>query len=209
MSQFLKIGVGGSAANPPTIGHRALIRALLFCGFFDLIIWRVSGSRRDKNVTTSADDLAQMTNLMLPKNWFTLPTKLIVQFNDVYWENTPAIIMLDELAERYPGAKITWFTGADSIVPQIKYRGWSEIEACWLRGEELIAKWPFLIIPRQGYSRPKNLPANFSILPVKLPNVSSSQVRKLIARGKPFEHLLTPAVAKYVKRWRLYGYNSR
>jgi nicotinic acid mononucleotide adenylyltransferase len=61
----LRIGVGGSAANPPHWGHIELLKKLLDSGKFDKLIWIPSGIRPDKPGAIEAEHRKKMTELML------------------------------------------------------------------------------------------------------------------------------------------------
>lgn len=209
MRRMKRIAVGGSAANPPHIGHLALLDVLLKCKLFDVVIWILSGDREDKQYFVTPDDRVAMTELTLPKKWrFRLKTKLIVKYDDVYFKNTPTIIRLNNLKKQYPDAKITWYTGSDSVVPLPDYGNKCEIEAKWHQGKKLMKEWPFLIIRRRGYLCPRNLPPNFKVLGAEILNIASSDIVERIRRGKKFEHLVTPDVAEYIKAYGLYGYKN-
>ena len=65
-------------------------------------------------------------------------------------------------------------------------------------------KEKFLIFPRGGYAISPDLPSNFEIIDFKLPDISSSEIREMIRKGEPFEHLVMPAVANYIERHGLY-----
>ena len=202
---FKRIAIGGSAANPPHTGHLALIEALIHSNLFDVVIWIPSGNRPDKEMEIEPDHRVAMTELTFPSILRVRSgTTLVIKYDDVYKSNTPTINRLEALQSEYPDSEITWYTGADSVIPQKKYGGKCEIEVKWIRGEELFQNWNFLILPRSGYRQPNNLPANFKIFGVKLPNVASSHIRQLIASGQPFEHLVTAEVAEYIKRFGLY-----
>jgi nicotinate-nucleotide adenylyltransferase len=146
-----------------------------------------------------------MTELTFPDILRIRPgATLTIKYDDVYGKNTPTIERLERLQKKYPKAEIFWYTGVDSVVPRKRFDGKCEIEGKWIRGNELFKKWKFIVFPRVGYKMPTNLPSNFQIINIKLPNVASSQIRKLIANGKPFEHLVTAGVAEYIKRYKLY-----
>ena len=205
-----RIAVGGSAANPPQIGHQALINALVSCGRFDEVIWIPSGSREDKKWDVDPDHRVAMTELTFPNILrIRSGTTLTIKYDDVYSNNTPTINRLRQLSKDYPDAEIYWYTGVDSIVPKDEFDGRCTIEEVWTEGEELMRNWKFIILPRVGYTMPKNLTPNFEILDVELPDVSSSEIRELIEQGQPFEHLVTIEVAEYIKRFNLYNYRRR
>ena len=105
-----------------------------------------------------------------------------------------------------------WYTGADSVVPQERFGGKNEIEAYWYEGERLFRDFPFLIVPRPGYPHPSTLELsqNFEIFPAQIKeNISSSEIRRLIERhDERFVKMVTPAVAEYIKKHRLYGWSE-
>jgi nicotinate-nucleotide adenylyltransferase len=200
-----RIAVGGSAADPPHLGHLALLEQLLNLEEFDQIIWILSGFSDYKNPTVSPDDRVAMTELMIPKNWrLKSSVELVIRYDDVYGSNTTTIKWLKKLQKQFPQAELVWYTGADSIVPRQEYEGRCEIEALWHCGRELMSDWQFLIVSRQGYAKPDNLPDNFKLLDVKLPDIASSHIRKLITGGNKFDHLVTKEVAEYIKLRNLY-----
>ncbi len=203
----LKIGIGGSAANPPQLGHRHLVEGLLKSNRFDEVFWIPSGVRPDKEGFVSPDHRVAMTILTFPNEWLWQgETKFNIKFNDVYEGNTPTIEVIENFQKQYPDAEITWFTGADSVVPQEKYGGKCEIQAVWIRGEELYSKYNFLILPRPGYLDPKiyNLPENFEIYEVPQLDITSTEIRRRIKNEESIEGLVTPEVAEYIRRNNLY-----
>lgn len=207
-----RIAVGGSAANPPHLGHRALVQALIESGKFDLIIWIISGQRKDKPILIAPGYRATMTYLTFPPDWFWKGRTLLeLNCDDLYNESRPTIRWLDYLERVNPKAEISWFTGVDVFIPQPQFNGKSEIEASWVEGETLLREKPFLVVPRGGYPHPREvkLPPKSEILNVTLPEISSTQIREDIAAGRNFEHLVIPAVAGYIKRLELYGFVSK
>jgi len=146
-----------------------------------------------------------MTTLTFPASW--LHKGLVVRYADVYGENTPTIEWLERLREEYPDAEITWYTGVDSVVPRSEFGGECEIEHYWVRGQELMSDWPFLIIPRPGYEDPRNLnlPKQFKIMTnARLPDTASSEARRRIADGISITDLVMPEVEQYIHLHGLY-----
>jgi nicotinate (nicotinamide) nucleotide adenylyltransferase len=204
-----RIAIGGSAANPPHLGHLALINHLLEFGGFDKIIWIPSGNRKDKNNLISPDHRVAMTMLNFDLDWlYKKKSVFMINFQDVYGENQPTIYWMNEMQNQNPAAEIIWYTGVDSVVPQEHFGGKCEIEKKWFCGEELMREWTFCILPRIGYIHPLKLqlPSQFFILDGNLPNISSTDICRRISSGKPFEHLVSKEVNAYIKRFGLYGY---
>jgi len=203
----LRIGIGGSAANPPQLGHRHMVEGLLKSSRFDEIYWIPSGVRPDKDGFVSPDNRVAMTLLTFPAEWLWKgKTKFNIKFNDVYSGNTPTIEVIEHFKGEYPEAEITWFTGADSVVPQERFGGKCEMQAIWIRGEELYKNYHFLILPRPGFTDPRtlNLPGNFEILDISQLDVTSTEIRNKIKNGESIEGLVTKEVAEYIRRNNLY-----
>jgi len=200
-----QIAVGGSAANPPHLGHLALIKALLKFNNFSKVMWIPSGLRHDKKGFVSPDHRVKMTQLTMEN---ITDKKFLINLSDVYGENMPTIQWMEILQEQNPDTEIVWYTGVDSIIPQTRFEGKCEIKARWQAGEKLIKDFKFLIFPRAGFPHPSkfDIPlSNFKILDVELPDISSSVIRRLIAENNPgFENLVTDNVAEYIKEKQLY-----
>ena len=208
-SNMLKILAGGSSVNPFTLGHYSLLEGLRKSSYSDKIIWIPTGERIDKKLLTNQHREA-MTKLAIPVEWMKTSPRVVVDYFDVYGENTPTFLWMRKLESQYPGAEIRWFTGVDSVIPRREFNGKCEIEAKWKYAEELMKK-PFLILPRAGYPKPSKLflPENFQVLDISSVEISSTEVRTLINNRKPFEHLVPEKVAQYIKENNLYGYQSR
>jgi len=203
---------GGSAADPPHKGHLAVLRKLFTSGLFDRIIWIISGDRQDKHFNVCTNDRIAMTELMIPRAMRTASSPdLVVLYDDIYQINTPTITLLEDiLPKRFPNDDFFWYTGSDSVMPKEEFKGKCEIEAKWIAGRRLYRHFPFVVIERGRYPLAGvKLPSNITVLSGALPEIASSQIRKLIAESKKFEHLLPKAVADYIKRHGLYGYKEK
>jgi len=208
-----RIGVGGSAANPPHLGHLKLVEALCGSGKFDEIIWIPSGIRPDKNGFVGAEHRMNMVDLLLQKENKIIyggPATFRIDTKDIYGENTPTIQWMEALRDEFPDAEVVWYTGADSVAPQERFRGKNEIEAYWHEGERLLRDFPFLIVPRPGYPDPStlSLSSNCEIFPGGIKeNISSTEIRQLIGEhDERFVKKVTEPVAEYIKKYHLYGW---
>lgn len=203
----MKIAVGGSAADPPHKGHLQVLRKICGCGAFDLVIWIVSGDRKDKKISVCPNHRIAMTELMIPRKMRTGKSpSIVVIYDDIYRKNTPTIEWLEKiLPEQYRGSEICWFTGSDSVIPLKKYGGKCAIQASWKKGKKLFKKYPFIVIERASYPLSDvTLPENFLVLPGVVKDIASSQIRQLIADGGKYDHLLPKAVADYIDKHGLY-----
>lgn len=102
---MLKILAGGSSANPFTLGHYTVLDGLRKASHSDQIIWIPTGERKDKRLLTNRHREA-MTRLAIPPEWAITPPKVIVDYSDVYGENTPTFLWMRKLEFQYPGVVI-------------------------------------------------------------------------------------------------------
>lgn len=197
-----RIAIGGSSANPPHHGHRAIIRALLTSKRFARVRWDVCGHRPDKPDLIVAEHRVHMALLAFAT------TPRVVHTVSAHAPIMPTIRVLETAQREHPGAEIVWYTGADVLVPQERFGGRSEVAATWVDGERLLREWTCIVLPRVGYPNPDrlHLPLRHEILSVEIPAISSSEVRRRIAAGEPFAHLVAPDVARYIEQHRLYGW---
>ena len=205
------IAVGGSASDPCHLGHHALVNAVIKSNLFDEVRWVVSGTRFDKLLMASADDRIATSVRTFPREWHNLDRpRFSVDFEGAAETNVPTIEYLEFLQARHKEAEIVWFTGSDVLVPREELSGKCPMET-WIRGEELVRNWKFLVLPRESYPHPSTLglPSNFTILDVKIANFSSTYIREQINAGKVFEHMLSHDVVRYIKENNLYGWDRK
>lgn len=191
------IGIMGMTVDPPHRGHLETVRGVLTLNRFStLIVYPTGEQRDDKVIIAGPNDRAAMLMQTFSLELFRHHTKLLVICADMYGTNTYTINLLRAYKRRYPDKRITWITGSDSDI------------STWHCGKELLACWNFCIVPRPGYPRLNRVvPKYHEVLDVPHAlHVSSSQMKRLIAEGKPFEHLVTDGVAKWIKEYGLYGY---
>lgn len=200
----LRIALGGSACNPPHIGHLAMVRVVRAMRAFDLVRWDVCGARVEKPDMASAHHRVAMTERLFATD------DCVVYGGNAYGSLVPTIRLLEGAARDHAGAEVVWCVGVDLLVPQERFDGRSEVAASWVDGERLLREWPCLVLPRRGYPHPSDiaLPFRAAVLDAELPNVSSTDIRMRIAARAPFERLVTPAVADYIKEYGLYGWRG-
>jgi len=126
----MKIAVGGSSANPPHLGHRALIEYMISkTDLFDKIIWIPCGHRTDKKIDNeiSPDHRIAMTELTIDPMWRTgiNQVPLLIKYDEIYGPALSTYYRLELLKEQYPeDTEFTWFTGSDSNILGIKVRNY-------------------------------------------------------------------------------------
>lgn len=187
---------------------------LTHCEKFDRVFWLPSGERRDKSGLAPAEDRVRMTLLVFNEAWSkSQPTEFVVDLREAYRESIPTIRLLEGFKQEYPNAEIIFATGVDVLVPRPEYGGKCEILHRWKSGELLMKNWTFAVLSREGYPDPRTLqkqgkiPKRFIILPRPLSSsgdISSTEVRRRVASGEPFDDLVDPPVAEYIRAHKLY-----
>lgn len=200
----LRIALAGSAIDPFSVGHLALLLALMSMDF-DIIYWVAAGVRKGKIPNVTPDERVKMTILGIPKRLLSkVRPKLNVVFADAYGRNTPSITWLRRLHRRHPGAEIVLATGADSVTD-----GPDDIRH-WVRGDLIYANWNVLVFPRVGFATVRQLRRilrarpNFMVADKALPDVACRDIRERIGSKKRWTHLVPPAVALFIKQNHLY-----
>lgn len=116
--------------------------------------------------------------------------------------------LLPKLHVKYPGAALTFITGADSLASN-----------AWVRFEEVLESLEsFLIAPRAGTS-PEAVgrvlaavptPMRSRVRTLNLPEMpeSATLVRTLLSQGRSVRYLVPEAVWQYIIAHRLYGFST-
>jgi nicotinate-nucleotide adenylyltransferase len=99
------------------------------------------------------------------------------------------------IAGRFAGARLFYLLGADHAALLTR----------WKQSGELARLVEFVLIPRPGHSLPE-LPPPFRCLPLGgIPmQVSASEIRSRIRKGRPIDHLVPPAVFECIRNNQLY-----
>ena len=95
---------------------------------------------------------------------------------------------LEELHNRHPEYKFLFAVGSDILNEQHK----------WHRFERVRELARLVVLGREGQTKSGG---SFSVV---LPDISSTEIRRLVAAGKPISHLVPQAVEKYVLEEGLY-----
>ncbi len=194
----MKIAVGGSAANPPHLGHKKLVEAIVATGNFNQVRWTVSGDRPDKPGMIAPKVRWEMAKMLFEKK-----EQLIVLYEPDC--AIPTRDILASLKQCYRDANIIWYCGSDHFVPRERFSGQCDILGFWHEGKRLFREQEFLIIPRKGIDiKLLQLPKKYQILNITIPEISSTEIRQRIINNKPIKHLVGDAVAEYIQVNNLY-----
>jgi len=176
----------GGAFNPPTLAHKAILEACVeYAQTQEADVWVMpSGDRQDKTIATSRALRLAYIDAMVEgvDNKAVAPEIVTTELDRTVLVETYDTIK--ELEGEYPGRRFTFVFGADS----------TETMASWKGGRELLDELSMLVIEREG-SIINPLARHAIRMQVQAPNVSSTQVRELVAAGASIDHLVVAPVA--------------
>jgi nicotinate-nucleotide adenylyltransferase len=180
----------GGSFNPPHVAHVLAASYVLTTGAFDkLLVVPVHAHALDKQLAPF-DDRARMCELAL--GW--LPRVEVSRIESELPLPSRTLYTLQALKERHPDWAMRLVIGADVLLETQK----------WHAFERVAELAPPLILGRVGIQHPQTPP------PI-LPDVSSTRVRELLARGvvpdasRELERLVPRAVLEYIREHRLYA----
>lgn len=179
----IRTGFYGGSFNPIHNGHIAIARAMIARAGLDEVWLVVSPQNPLKSADTLLSDdkrllMAQaavsgVPGLKASDCEFRMP-------RPSYTWNT-----LQSLSRDFPDRDFTLLVGADN---------WAVFRR-WHRADDIIARYPVCIYPRTGYPiDTASLPPNVRLIDTGLHDISSTQVREMIARGDDITGLLPDSV---------------
>lgn len=194
-----KVVIYGGAFNPPHIGHAAAVENILRLFPCDEIWIMPSADRHDKVLAVSGNDRLAMLQTMIDKVFSASKVPIVVSDFEVRRGiMTVTLETKEQLEKLYPTYDFYFQFGSD-VVGNIKDK--------WFKGRELYETANFVVTKRTGFPLPKNLPRNFVVLTDKQAasiDISSTFIRRLLARGYSGMPYLTRSVAEYIKANKLY-----
>ena len=102
---------------------------------------------------------------------------------------------LGKLSEDNPDCEFVLLIGGDN---------WSSFSR-WYKCDELLEHYRIAVYPREGdVIDEASLPGNVSLLRAELLNISSTMIRKRLAKGMPVDDLVPPAALQMIMAERLY-----
>ena len=190
-----RIALYGGSFNPPGIHHRKIVETL--SRRFDKVLVVPCGPRPDKPTTSIVPPvyraaLADLTFGGLPR--------VLLDLSDL---EQATFTRSHALETRYSSLGEVWHVvGVDIIKGGAK--GESEIHRIWEQGQRLWNEGRFAVLTRPGHRfDPSDMPPNSVAIDVQVPG-SSTEIRELIQRDEPVDHLLPPRSLAYIQRYGLY-----
>ena len=191
MSKPIRTALLGGTFNPLHNGHIAIARNVLEQGLADEVWMLVTPCNPWKKDQDLPDDrlryemVAQAVKDMEGIHASDYEFKLD---KPSYTANT-----LRHISADYPDRKFILTIGADNWV---KFNEWREYDF-------ILANYPIIVYPRKGCDV-KQLPAGVTLLDLPLEDVSSTDIRNLVSKGEPINHLVPESVARLITEKCLY-----
>jgi nicotinate-nucleotide adenylyltransferase len=199
MLKVIRLGIYGGAFDPPHLAHEALARAAIEQYDLDELRILPTGQAWHKSRSlTAAEHRIAMAELAFAD----LPQARIDDRETLRSGATYTIDTLNELQAENPQAELFVLMGQDQLqfFPQ------------WHRNEEILQIATLLVAKRadstgaSGSKDQKNQ-AKIGYQTIRMPAspISATQIRHLSQQQQTIDHLVKPAVARYIDAHRLYS----
>lgn len=192
---FMRIGIYGGSFNPIHKGHTQLAASIVEQGWVDELWLLVSPLNPLKQDAVS--DIAEYEHRL---NMARLATEGIggVRVSD-FERHLPVpsytITTLEALGKTYPEHEFVLVIGADN---------WERFPR-WYRADEIIEKYRVLIYGRPGCELDETtLPPSVQVVDTPLYDVSSTQIRESVKKGRMMRKWLDGKVVAYIRQHQLY-----
>lgn len=191
----MRIGIYGGSFNPIHKGHTQLAASIVAQGMVDELWLLVSPLNPLKSGEVS--DIAEYEHRL---KMAELATEGIegVKVSD-FERHLPlpsyTITTLGELGKAFPEHEFVLVIGADN---------WERFPR-WYHADEILANYQILIYRRPGCElNEKVLPSSVQVVDTPLYDVSSTEIRESVKKGRMMRRWLDARVARYIKKHQLY-----
>lgn len=187
------VGILGGSFNPVHIGHMMLASFLAQWGYVDQV-WLTLSPRNPlkKDPDSLIPDTKRLTMLNLALKGSAKLDVCDIELSmplPSYTINT-----LDVLAQRYPDKQFKLIVGSDN---------WAIFDH-WRESHRIIEQYGVIVYPRPGYPVPEGHVDGMEFVDAPTVNISSTFIRKAIAKGLNVDYFLPQGVYKYILDHKLY-----
>jgi nicotinate-nucleotide adenylyltransferase len=197
------LGILGGTFDPIHIGHLAAARAAIECADLDRVLFIPSAQPPHRGAATApAEDRLAMTRLAVEgEPRFEVSDIEVSRDGMSYTSDT-----LSEVHRNGPEDELFLILGWDA----------ARLFKTWHEPERVNALASVVIVSRPGTETPEPseiasaglVPARVVDCFVETPDVSASELRKLLAAGESVDHKLPPMVERYIAQHHLYRDNQ-
>lgn len=174
------IAVYGGAFNPPHVGHAMVASWIKLTGQADEVWFVPSASHPFGKEMTSFEQRLEWCKAMARELG---PWAIVTAAESALPQPNYTINLLRYLQENLPDDRIRFVMGVDNLLKRDKWFGFNDIER----------EFAPIFVDRGGIEH------NLTLASPKFPDVSSSEVRRLLAEGKPVSHLVPACVVDQMR----------
>ena len=198
-----KIGILGGSFDPVHNAHISLARHAFQQGGLDEVVMipaRIQPFKQDR-VPASGEDRFNMLALAVGEDDYITVSRYELQQESVSYTYLTMRHMQEFFGD---DTRLYFITGTDSFL---------KLDT-WKNAPELLTKYAYIIGTRPGYRQDEYEEAleritseyGTEVISMKWtePDISATQIRKMIADGEPVDHLVPPEVNRYIKEHGLY-----
>jgi nicotinate-nucleotide adenylyltransferase len=192
----MKIGIFGGTFDPPHWAHMILAEWVRTESKLDKV-WLMpvlSPPHKQDSEITDPETRFEMVSLACGEDEFIRPSAL-----DLRHRRRPSYTfdLLNELKRKYRTDKFSLIIGADAILEF----------STWHRWQELLLKFEVIGLLRPGknlFNAGKRVLSKIKILSTPLLEISSTEIRKRVMRGKSIRFMVSFEVEKFIYEKQLY-----
>ena len=187
----IKTVIFGGSFDPIHVGHLSLASAVVESGLASEVWFMVSPQNPHKELHKLTDESVRLEMVRLAIDGNEHFKACDFEFNlprPSYTINT-----LMALEESFPDREFMLLVGADN---------WEKFDR-WYRHDEILERYGIIVYPRDNSAVPV-LPDGVIWLSAELHDVSSTQIRGLVANDHSITGLVVPPVEEFINRNNLY-----
>ena len=190
MSSKTRVGLMGGSFDPIHLGHIAIAGEARDALQLSHVLFLPSGRPPHKaHLGASPAQRLEMTRLAVePLPWAQASDVEVCRQGTIYTVDT-----LQILSSQHPEAAFYYIIGADTLLDLPNWRNTQKV--CTL--------CRFICLHRPGVAD-EAIGAQVHLVPASGPDISSTEIRRRVARGQSTEGLLPGAVRAYIDRENLY-----
>ncbi|MEN9693091.1 MAG: hypothetical protein RLZZ330_735 [Actinomycetota bacterium] len=190
----MRIGILGGSFDPPHLGHIAMAEAATEFLKLDEVVFVPAALQWQKSHHAPADVRAHMTHLAISNH-----PRWKVSFVDLdRGGETYSYQTLQDLKTVYPEDELFFILGSDS----------ANSLSTWKEADKLASTAKFAVVKRFGIDVEVPQGFDYQQIPGEIPNISSTQIRDVVAKSNEVEKdlkVFVPLeVAKYINSVGLY-----
>lgn len=192
-----RVGIFGGTFDPPHNGHFEIARRAKHQLGLSTVVFvpaRIPPHKQNR-VTTSPKDRLRMLRLLIKgENGFTISTIELRRRGISYTVDT-----LKEFRRKYPKAALTLIIGSDNL---------AQLHA-WKSPKTILQVASIAVYARMGFRKGRTMSVADAVwLNGPLMAISSTEIRRRIAKGLPINRFVLRPIRDYIKRHRLYRNGS-